>query len=78
MKNNLVWKPHNPLPPQCLRLPPSAAPRGSALKKGVQPGPIAPTPLKKAKPKANSAKKVLKKQPSSAVKRLRKLQSFSA
>ncbi|CAD6261921.1 unnamed protein product [Miscanthus lutarioriparius] len=78
MKNNLVWKPHNPLPPQCLRLPPSATPRGSALKKGVQPGPIAPTPLKKAKPKANSAKKVLKKQPSSAVKRLRKLQSFSA
>jgi len=77
MKNNLVWKPHNPLPPQCLRLPPSATPRGSALKKGVQPGPIAPTPLKKAKPKAKSAK-VLKKQPSSAVKRLRKLQCFSA
>ncbi|CAD6259229.1 unnamed protein product [Miscanthus lutarioriparius] len=78
MKNNLVWKPHNPLPPQCLRLPPSATPRGSALKKGVQPGPLTPTPLKKAKPKAKSAKKVLKKQPSSAVKRLRKLQSFSA
>ncbi|KAF8769135.1 hypothetical protein HU200_006630 [Digitaria exilis] len=80
MKNNLVWKPHNPLPPQCLRLPPSATPRGSALKKGVQPGPIkeTPTPLKKAKPKAKSAKKVLKKKPSSAVKRLRKLQSFSA
>ncbi|NP_001168446.1 uncharacterized protein LOC100382218 [Zea mays] len=78
MKNNLVWKPHNPLPPQCLRLPPSATPRGSALKKGVKPGPITPTPLRKAKPKAKSAKKVLKKQPSSAVKRLRKLQSFSA
>ncbi|KAF8660293.1 hypothetical protein HU200_057862 [Digitaria exilis] len=80
MKNNLVWKPHNPLPPQCLRLPPSATPRGSALKKGVQPGPIkeTPTPLKKAKPKAKSVKKVLKKKPSSAVKRLRKLQSFSA
>ncbi|PWZ40827.1 Ribosomal RNA processing protein 1 [Zea mays] len=78
MKNNLVWRPHNPLPPQCLRLPPSATPRGSALKKGVQPGPITPTPLKKAKPKAKSAKKVLKKPPSSAVKRLRKLQSFSA
>uniref|UniRef100_J3M287 Uncharacterized protein n=2 Tax=Oryza brachyantha TaxID=4533 RepID=J3M287_ORYBR len=79
MKNNLVWKPHNPLPPQCLRLPPSATPRGSALKKGVQPGPIkeTPTPLKKTKPKAKSAKKVLKK-PSSAVKRLRKLQNFSA
>jgi len=77
MKNNLVWKPHNPLPPQCLRLPPSAPPRGSALKKGVWPGPIAPTPLKKAKPKAKSAK-VLKKQPSFAVKCLRKLQCFSA
>ncbi|KAL6844091.1 hypothetical protein ACP4OV_025764 [Aristida adscensionis] len=79
MKNNIVWKPHNPLPPQCVRLPPSATPRGSALKKGVQPGPIreTPTPGKKAKPKAKSAKKILKK-PASAVKRLRKLQSFSA
>uniref|UniRef100_A0A0E0KW76 Ribosomal RNA processing protein n=1 Tax=Oryza punctata TaxID=4537 RepID=A0A0E0KW76_ORYPU len=79
MKNNLVWKPHNPLPPQCLRLPPSATPRGSALKKGVLPGPIkeTPTPVKKTKPKAKSAKKVLKK-PSSAAKRLRKLQNFSA
>ncbi|KAG2575356.1 hypothetical protein PVAP13_7KG416100 [Panicum virgatum] len=47
---------------------------------GVQPGPIkeTPTPLKKAKPKAKSAKKVLNKKPSSVVKRLRKLQSFSA
>uniref|UniRef100_A0A0E0H6Y0 Ribosomal RNA processing protein n=1 Tax=Oryza nivara TaxID=4536 RepID=A0A0E0H6Y0_ORYNI len=79
MKNNLVWKPHNPLPPQCLRLPPSATPRGSALKKGVLPGPIkeTPTPVKKTKPKAKSAKKVLKK-PFSAAKRLRKLQNFSA
>jgi ribosomal RNA-processing protein 1 len=79
MKNNLVWKPHNPLPPQSLRVPPSATPRGSALKKGVKPGPIkeSPTPVKKTKPKAKSVKKVLKK-PSSAVKRLRKLQSFSA
>ncbi|EPS63397.1 hypothetical protein M569_11388 [Genlisea aurea] len=40
MKNNLVWKPQNPLPPENLRLPPSVAPRGSALKKGVPPGPI--------------------------------------
>ncbi|KAG8066530.1 hypothetical protein GUJ93_ZPchr0004g38943 [Zizania palustris] len=79
MKNNLVWKPHNPLPPQCLRLPPSAIPRGSALKKGVKPGPIkeTPTPVKKTKPKAKSAKKVLKKNPSLAVKRLRKLQNLS-
>lgn len=80
MKNNLVWKPHNPLPPQSLRVPPSATPRGSALKKGVKPGPIkeTPTQVKKTKPKAKSAKKVLKKKPSPAVKRLRKLQSFSA
>ncbi|GJN01468.1 hypothetical protein PR202_ga18737 [Eleusine coracana subsp. coracana] len=80
MKNNLVWKPHNPLPPQSLRVPPSATPRGSALKKGVKPGPIKeiPTPVRKAKPKAKSAKKILKKKPSSAVKRLRKLQNFSA
>ncbi|XP_073274484.1 uncharacterized protein [Primulina huaijiensis] len=40
MKNNLVWKPHNPLPPESLRLPPSVTPRGSALKKGVPAGPI--------------------------------------
>ncbi|KAA8535845.1 hypothetical protein F0562_030835 [Nyssa sinensis] len=37
MKNNLVWKPHSPLPPQNLRLPPSVTPRGSALKKGLPP-----------------------------------------
>lgn len=80
MKSNLVWKPQTPLPPQCLRLPPSATPRGSALKSGVQPGPIreSSTLVKKTKPKVKSAKKVLKKSPSSAVKRLRKLQSFSA
>ncbi|KAG8367722.1 hypothetical protein BUALT_Bualt16G0102500 [Buddleja alternifolia] len=40
MKNNLVWKPQNPLPPESLRLPPSVTPRGSALKKGVPPGPL--------------------------------------
>uniref|UniRef100_A0ACD5UUN2 Uncharacterized protein n=1 Tax=Avena sativa TaxID=4498 RepID=A0ACD5UUN2_AVESA len=80
MKSNLVWKPQTPLPPQCLRLPPSATPRGSALKSGVQPGPIkeTSTPVKKTMPKVKSAKKMLKKSPSSAVKRLRKLQSFSA
>ncbi|KAK1686203.1 hypothetical protein QYE76_047051 [Lolium multiflorum] len=80
MKSNLVWKPQTPLPPQCLRLPPSATPRGSALKSGVQPGPIreSSTPVKKNKPKVKSAKKMLKKSPSSAVKRLRKLQNFSA
>ncbi|KAK1269646.1 hypothetical protein QJS04_geneDACA013898 [Acorus gramineus] len=83
MKNNLVWKPQNPLPPQSLRLPPSATPRGSALKKGFSPGPIkemttTPT-VKKAKRKVNSVKKVLKgsKGVTPAVKRLRKLQSQS-
>jgi len=40
LKNNLVWKPYSPLPPESLRVPPSATPRGSALKKGVPPGPI--------------------------------------
>lgn len=40
MKHNLVWKPSTPLPPEILRVPPSATPRGSALKKGVSPGPI--------------------------------------
>lgn len=40
MKRNLIWKPTSPLPPESLRMPPSATPRGSALKKGVPPGPI--------------------------------------
>ncbi|KAL0428325.1 UNVERIFIED_CONTAM: hypothetical protein Slati_3007300 [Sesamum latifolium] len=53
MKNNLVWKPQTPLPPESLRLPPSVTPRGSALKKGVPPGPIIemPSVMKKAKQK---------------------------
>ncbi|KAG9456373.1 hypothetical protein H6P81_000881 [Aristolochia fimbriata] len=51
MKKNLVWKPHSPLPPQSLRLPPSATPRGSALKKGVPPGPISENPAVKKKMK---------------------------
>lgn len=85
MKSNLVWKPSSPMPPHDLRLPPSATPRGSALKKGVPPGPVrdisSPAAMKKKKPKAKSAKKVLlkgSKSPSMAVKRLRKLQSLSA
>ncbi|KAJ7526381.1 hypothetical protein O6H91_16G004200 [Diphasiastrum complanatum] len=40
LENNLVWKPKGPLPPKSLRLPPSSTPRGSALKKGVPPGPV--------------------------------------
>lgn len=43
MMSNLVWKPNNPMPPQSLRLPPSVAPNGSALKQGVPPGPIRET-----------------------------------
>ncbi|CAJ2633673.1 uncharacterized protein LOC123921040 [Trifolium pratense] len=45
MESNLVWMPHSPLPPESLRIPPSVTPRGSALKKGVPPGPICDTPL---------------------------------
>lgn len=47
LKNNIVWKPNNPLPPQSMRTPPSATPRGSALKKGVPAGPIRVTPVRK-------------------------------
>lgn len=77
MKNNLVWKPHSPLPPQSLRLPPSATPRGSALKKGVPPGPIRemPPPIKKQKMK--KARKAIKGV-SPSVKRLKKLKLRAA
>lgn len=73
MKNNLVWKPHSPLPPQDLRLPPSVTPRGSALKKGVPPGPIREMPpvTKKAKQK-KKGRKILRSI-SPAVKRLKKV-----
>ncbi|OMO50923.1 Nucleolar, Nop52 [Corchorus capsularis] len=79
MKNNLVWKPHSPMPPQSLRLPPSATPRGSALKKGLSPGPIREMPpmtkkVKKAK-SVKKARKVIKSVP--LVKRARKLRSAS-
>ncbi|XP_068649338.1 uncharacterized protein [Aristolochia californica] len=81
MKNNLVWKPHNPLPPQSLRLPPSATPRGSALKKGIPPGPINETLAvkRKVKKKVCSVKKGMKtrKSVSASIKRLRKLQTLS-
>lgn len=71
MKNNLVWKPQSPLPPQNLRLPPSATPRGSALKQGVPPGPIREMllPTKKVKRVAKKTRKV--------VKRVKKLKSRS-
>ncbi|KAG0602814.1 hypothetical protein M758_10G043300 [Ceratodon purpureus] len=55
LKNNIVWKPNNPLPPQSMRTPPSATPRGSALKKGVPAGPIRVTPTRKV-PSRKSAR----------------------
>eukprot|EP00252_Welwitschia_mirabilis_P014942 TRINITY_DN33028_c0_g1_i1.p1 TRINITY_DN33028_c0_g1~~TRINITY_DN33028_c0_g1_i1.p1 ORF type:complete len:598 (-),score=90.72 TRINITY_DN33028_c0_g1_i1:242-2035(-) len=58
LKHNLVWRPHCPLPPEILRVPPSAMPRGSALKKGVPPGPIRvvkESPRKKASLKKKTA-----------------------
>ncbi|XP_006601411.1 ribosomal RNA processing protein 1 homolog B [Glycine max] len=76
MKNNLVWKPQNPLPPQSLRLPPSATPRGSALKKGLPPGPIREMPLPTKKPKLKRARKSIKGV--APVKRLKKLKSRAA
>lgn len=78
-KNNLVWKPQSPLPPQSLRIPPSVTPRGSALKKGVPPGPIremAPAVKKVKKKKKTKVRKVMKTT-SPAMKRLRKLQTLS-
>ncbi|KAK9097835.1 hypothetical protein Syun_024880 [Stephania yunnanensis] len=79
MKSNLVWIPHSPLPPQSLRLPPSATPRGSALKKGIPPGPVRECPVGKKVKRSSSGKKARKglKSVSPAVKRLRKLRSLS-
>ncbi|GAB2219122.1 hypothetical protein Droror1_Dr00006751 [Drosera rotundifolia] len=79
MKNNLVWKPHTPLPPQDLRIPPSVTPRGSALKKGVPPGPvreISPEKKKMKKKKSKKARKLAKSLP--AVKALKKIYVASA
>ncbi|KAL3532789.1 hypothetical protein ACH5RR_006310 [Cinchona calisaya] len=78
MKNNLVWKPHCPLPPQSLRIPPSVTPRGSALKKGVPPGPISEMPplvTKKEKQKKKGRKMLRKISP--AMKRLKKVSVLS-
>ncbi|KAJ7955877.1 ribosomal RNA processing protein 1-like [Quillaja saponaria] len=76
MKSNLVWKPHSPLPPQSLRLPASVTPRGSALKKGVAPGPIREMPPLNKKVKLKKARKAIKVIPT-GVKRPRKLKSRS-
>ncbi|KAK7329704.1 hypothetical protein VNO77_23879 [Canavalia gladiata] len=78
MKNNLVWKPHSPLPPQSLRLPPSVTPRGSALKKGVPPGPIREMPPSTKKPRLKKARKAIIKGVVPSVKRLKKLKSRAA
>lgn len=76
MKNNLVWKPQTPLPPQSLRIPPSVTPRGSALKKGLSPGPIRDTSqeAKKAKKKKASPMRKARKVKSiaPAIKRVKK------
>jgi ribosomal RNA-processing protein 1 len=77
MKNNLIWKPSTPLPPQSLRIPPSVTPRGSALKKGIPPGPVREMPAKKnMKQRAKSMKKVIKGI-SPATKRVKKLKSLA-
>eukprot|EP00252_Welwitschia_mirabilis_P022192 TRINITY_DN5940_c0_g1_i1.p1 TRINITY_DN5940_c0_g1~~TRINITY_DN5940_c0_g1_i1.p1 ORF type:complete len:526 (+),score=115.97 TRINITY_DN5940_c0_g1_i1:174-1751(+) len=77
MKNNLVWKPHSPLPPESVRVPPSATPRGSALKKGVPPGPIRPmmkssSPLKGMKMIVMAKKRITKLKTKSNSKRSKK------
>ncbi|KAK8919072.1 hypothetical protein KSP39_PZI021007 [Platanthera zijinensis] len=80
MNSNLIWKPQNPMPPQSLRLPPSVTPRGSALKRGLSPGPIRESPptVKRIMVKGSSvkARKALKIG-SPAAKRLRLLQYLS-
>ncbi|MCO5582543.1 hypothetical protein L7F22_036440 [Adiantum nelumboides] len=63
LQHNIVWLPSTPLPPHNIRVPPAATPRGSALKKGVLPGPIvdssdvliSPTKSKSTPRKAPSA-----------------------
>ncbi|KAL6532827.1 hypothetical protein OROGR_013787 [Orobanche gracilis] len=76
MKNNLFWKPQSPLPPESLRLPPSVTPRGSALKKGVPPGPVIEMPSAKKSKK----RKVQNRRKSSTpmIKRRKNMQTRSA
>ncbi|KAL3535386.1 hypothetical protein ACH5RR_003847 [Cinchona calisaya] len=77
MKNNLVWKPHSPLPPQSLRIPPSVTPRGSALKKGVPPGPIREMPPATKKVKQKKKGRKILRTISPAMKRLNKVRVLS-
>ncbi|XP_074368623.1 uncharacterized protein LOC141708755 [Apium graveolens] len=74
IKNNIVWKPHSPMPPQEMRLPPSATPRGSALKKGLSPGPIREMPPATKKPMLKKKGLRGNARVAPAVKRLRKMQ----
>nr|GLL26043.1 ribosomal RNA processing protein 1 homolog [Ipomoea trifida] len=77
MKNNLVWKPHSPMPPQSLRLPPSLTPRGSALKKGVPPGPVREMPPATKRMKQKKKGRKILRTISPAVKRVKKLKASS-
>ncbi|XP_027071394.1 ribosomal RNA processing protein 1 homolog [Coffea eugenioides] len=77
MKNNLIWKPHSPLPPQSLRIPPSLTPRGSALKKGVPPGPIREMPPATKKVKQKKKGRKILRTISPGMKRLKKVRVVS-
>ncbi|KAJ8562453.1 hypothetical protein K7X08_011744 [Anisodus acutangulus] len=77
MKNNLVWKPNSPMPPQSLRLPPTLTPRGSALKKGVPPGPIREMPPSTKKMKQKKKGRKILRTVSPAMKRLKKMKAMS-
>ncbi|KAK1399797.1 ribosomal RNA processing protein 1-like [Heracleum sosnowskyi] len=78
IKNNIVWKPHSPMPPQEMRLPPSVTPRGSALKKGLSPGPIREMPPATKKPVLKKKGVRGNKRVAPAVRRLRKMQGLIA
>ncbi|BFI29976.1 ribosomal RNA-processing protein 1 [Marchantia polymorpha subsp. ruderalis] len=62
LRNNIVWKPQGPLPPLSVRTPPSATPRGSALKVGVPPGPIRTRPIRVTRGTGMKSRKRVTKQ----------------
>jgi hypothetical protein len=69
LQHNIVWRPSTPLPPHDLRVPPGATPRGSALKKGIPPGPIlVPDESVLVSPKRRRKKNTAKKASSSLLK----------
>ncbi|XP_060172384.1 uncharacterized protein LOC132603373 [Lycium barbarum] len=78
MKNNLVWKPNSPMPPQNLRLPPTVTPRGSALKKGVPPGPVREMSSSTKKMKQKKKGRKILRTVSPAMKRLKRMKVMSA